>query len=107
MLTPVWPVATPFLYHTFPVAALLVNVAVLVPSAQKGCAVPVTVIVGVGGTEFTVMDSTSVKSAEQVPLVAFTVKVVEAVKALMAIGSTPPVPPTTALTEAFDPSNTS
>ena len=103
MLVPVWPVATPFLYHTLPAPALLVSTTVEVPpSSQKGWAVPLTVMVGVDGIGLTVIVSVSVRSAlhNVTELVARTVSVVDAVVAVTAILSDEPVPPTIPLTAA-------
>src|SRR5687768_15164341 len=104
MLGPTSPVATPFLYHTLPVAELLVNTTVEVPPfSQNGCAVPLTVMVGVGGIGFTVIDSTSLKFAAHAGAdgVALTVKLVDAVVGVTGIMRVVPLPPTVVLTTAL------
>src|SRR5688572_32351344 len=101
MLIEVWPVATPFLYQTLPVAALLVSVTDEVPPfSQKGCAVPLTVIDGVAGTGLTVIVSVSVKFCTHPATdgVALTVSTVDAVVGVTGITRDAPLPPTIPLT---------
>jgi hypothetical protein len=81
--------------------ALLVKVIdVVPPSSQNGAAVPL--IVGVGGTGFTVINSTSLKFAAQPATdgVATTVKLVDAVVGVTGMTNVLPLPPTVVLTTA-------
>ena len=93
------PINTPFLYHWFPLPALLVRVTAAAPSQTTTG--PRGDTVGVDGVGFTVTTLVPLNKVVQLVtgLLALTVMVVFELKALLTRVIAPPVPATTLLSD--------